>query len=67
MAKSIKADLCQIFTDVDGVYTADPRLVPDARKIPVISYEEMLEMASSRQQSDAEPQCGIREQVWRAF
>ncbi len=47
LAASIKADLCQIFTDVDGVYTADPRIVPDARKIPVISYEEMLEMASS--------------------
>jgi aspartate kinase len=47
MAAAIKADLCQIYTDVDGVYTADPRLVPDARKIPVISYEEMLEMASS--------------------
>jgi aspartate kinase len=47
MAAAIKADLCQIFTDVDGVYTADPRLVPDARKISVISYEEMLEMASS--------------------
>ena len=47
MAAALKADLCQIYTDVDGVYTADPRLVPDARKIPVISYEEMLEMASS--------------------
>jgi aspartate kinase len=47
LAAAIKADVCQIFTDVDGVYTADPRLVPDARKIPVISYEEMLEMASS--------------------
>ncbi len=47
MAAAVKADLCQIFTDVDGVYTADPRLVADARKIPVISYEEMLEMASS--------------------
>ena len=47
LAAAVKADLCQIFTDVDGVYTADPRLVPDARKIPVISYEEMLEMASS--------------------
>ncbi len=47
MAAAIKADLCQIFTDVDGVYTCDPRIVPDARKIPVISYEEMLEMASS--------------------
>ncbi len=47
MAAALKADLCQIFTDVDGVYTCDPRIVPDARKIPVISYEEMLEMASS--------------------
>jgi len=47
MAAAIKADLCQIYTDVDGVYTADPRVVPDARKIEVISYDEMLEMASS--------------------
>lgn len=47
MAAAVKADLCQIFTDVDGVFTCDPRIVPDARKIPVISYEEMLEMASS--------------------
>jgi aspartate kinase len=47
MAAAIKADLCQIFTDVDGVYTCDPRIVKDATKIPVISYEEMLEMASS--------------------
>lgn len=47
MAAAIKADLCQIYTDVDGVFTCDPRIVPDARKIPVISYEEMLEMASS--------------------
>ena len=47
LAAAIKADLCQIYTDVDGVYTCDPRIVPDARKIPVISYEEMLEMASS--------------------
>ena len=47
MAAAIKADVCQIFTDVDGVYTCDPRIVKDARKIPLISYEEMLEMASS--------------------
>jgi aspartate kinase len=47
MAAALKADLCQIFTDVDGVYTCDPRVVPEARRIPVISYEEMLEMASS--------------------
>jgi aspartate kinase len=47
MASAIKADLCQIFTDVDGVYTCDPRVVKDATRIPVISYDEMLEMASS--------------------
>ena len=47
IAAALKADLCQICTDVDGVYTADPRIVPNARKIASISYEEMLEMASS--------------------
>lgn len=47
MAAAVKADLCQIYTDVDGVYTCDPRVVPNARKIPTLSYEEMLEMASS--------------------
>ena len=47
MAAAIKADLCQIYTDVDGVYTCDPRVVKTAQKIEEISYEEMLEMASS--------------------
>ncbi|HEY1053238.1 MAG TPA: aspartate kinase [Prosthecobacter sp.] len=47
MAAAIKADLCQIYTDVDGVYTCDPRVVKTAQKIQEISYEEMLEMASS--------------------
>jgi aspartate kinase len=47
MAGALNAKTCQIFTDVEGVYTADPRTVPDARKIPEISYEEMLELASS--------------------
>ncbi len=47
MAAAVDADLCQIFTDVDGVYTCDPRVVPDARKIDELSYDEMLEMASS--------------------
>ncbi len=47
IAAAIKADVCQIFTDVDGVYTCDPRVVPNATKIDVISYDEMLEMASS--------------------
>jgi len=47
LAARLKADVCEICTDVDGVYTADPWLVPDARKLPVISYEEMLELAAS--------------------
>jgi aspartate kinase len=47
LAAALKADLCQIYTDVDGVYTADPRIVPGARKLPEISYDEMLELAGS--------------------
>ena len=46
LAAVLHADLCQIYTDVDGVYTADPRLVPNARKLEEITYEEMLELAS---------------------
>ena len=46
IAASLDADLCQIYTDVDGVYTADPRLVPDAHKLSAITYDEMLELAS---------------------
>ncbi len=46
IAAALKADVCEIYTDVDGVYTTDPRMVPAARKIEKISYEEMLEMAS---------------------
>ena len=47
IASALDADLCQIYTDVDGVFTCDPRLVPSARKLDELSYEEMLEMASS--------------------
>ena len=46
LAAALKADLCQIYTDVDGVYTADPRIVPTAKKLEEISYDEMLELAS---------------------
>jgi aspartate kinase len=46
LAAALKADLCEIYTDVDGVYTADPNIVPDARKLGRITYDEMLEMAS---------------------
>lgn len=46
LAIALKADICDIYTDVDGVYTTDPRVVPKARRLPKVSYEEMLEMAS---------------------
>ena len=46
LAAALKADVCEIFTDVDGVYTTDPNICPKARKLDTISYEEMLEMAS---------------------
>jgi aspartate kinase len=46
LAAALKADVCEIFTDVDGVYTADPNVVPDAKKLERISYDEMLEMAA---------------------
>ena len=46
LAAALNADVCEIYTDVDGVFTADPRIVPTARRIPRISYEEMLEMAA---------------------
>ncbi len=47
LAAALKADLCQIYTDVDGVYTADPRIVPEARKLDEVSYDEMLELAGA--------------------
>lgn len=46
LAAALKADECQIYTDVDGVYTTDPRVAPEARKLDTITFEEMLEMAS---------------------
>src|SRR3954451_8826544 len=46
LAAAVKADRCDIYTDVDGVYTTDPRIVPRARKLPAVTYEEMLELAS---------------------
>ena len=46
LAAAFRADLCQIFTDVDGIYTTDPRIVPNARKLQEITYDEMLELAS---------------------
>ena len=46
VAAAVKADRCDIYTDVDGIYTTDPRIVPKARKLPMVAYEEMLELAS---------------------
>ncbi|MFD3706358.1 aspartate kinase [Nocardia sp. NBC_00802] len=46
LAAALKADVCEIYTDVDGIFSADPRIVPDAQKLDNISYEEMLEMAA---------------------
>ncbi len=47
VAAAIDAEVCEIYTDVSGVFSADPRIVPDARKLPILSFEEMLEMAAS--------------------
>ncbi|MBT8213487.1 MAG: aspartate kinase, partial [Acidimicrobiia bacterium] len=47
LAAALKADSCEIYTDVDGVFTADPRVYPDARKLEEVSFEEMLELASA--------------------
>ena len=47
LAAALGADVCEIYTDVDGVFSADPRIVPEARKLPVLSFEEMLEMSAS--------------------
>jgi aspartate kinase len=47
LAAALGADVCEIYTDVSGVFSADPRLVPDARKLPIVSFEEMLEMSAS--------------------
>jgi aspartate kinase len=47
LAAALGADACEIYTDVTGVYTADPRIVPDARRLPAVSYEEMLDMAAT--------------------
>ncbi|MCI0753611.1 aspartate kinase [Teichococcus vastitatis] len=46
VAAAVRADRCDIYTDVDGIYTTDPRIVPRARKLPAVAYEEMLELAS---------------------
>src|SRR5882672_7144331 len=47
LAAAVQAEVCEIYTDVPGVFSADPRIVPNARKLPVVSFDEMLEMAAS--------------------
>ena len=63
LAAALKADECQIYTDVDGVYTTDPRIVPEARRLDTVTFEEMLELASPGLQGAADPLGGIRRQV----
>ena len=53
LAAALHADVCEIYTDVDGVFTADPRIVPNARHIKQITYEEMLELAAVRREGAA--------------
>ncbi len=60
---ALGADACEIYTDVDGVFTADPRIVPTARHLPVITYEEMLELAACRRQGAAPAVCRVRAPV----
>jgi aspartate kinase len=60
VAVAVRADLCDIYTDVDGVYTTDPRIVPKAQRLPKVSYEEMLEMASLGLQGAADALGGAR-------
>ena len=66
LAAAIGAEVCEIYTDVDGVFTADPRIVPDARKLPVVSFEEMLEMAGVRRRRAAAALGRVRAQPRRA-
>jgi aspartate kinase len=66
LAAALKADECQIYTDVDGVYTTDPRVVSVAQRLDKITFEEMLEMASLGLQGAADPCGGVRRQVQRS-
>ena len=66
LAVALDADVCEIYTDVDGVFTADPRIVPTARRIPVIDYESMLEMSSCGSKVLARALRGIRAAIQHA-
>ena len=66
LAAVLHADACEIYTDVDGVYTTDPRVVPEARQLRQISYDEMLELATAGAGRDAQPLDRVRQEVLRA-
>ena len=66
VAAAVKADGCEIYTDVDGVYTTDPRMCPNARKLARISFDEMLEVGAASEPRSADPFGGIRQTLQRA-
>ncbi len=66
LAAVLDADACEIYTDVDGVFTTDPRLVAEARKMDRVSHDEMLELASLGAGRDAQPLDRVRQEVQRA-
>ena len=63
LAAALQAEVCEIYTDVEGVFTADPRMVPEARKLDAVSYEEMLEMSASRREGDGTALRRVRAQL----
>jgi aspartate kinase len=73
IAAALGAEVCEIYTDVDGVFSADPRIVPDARKLHVVSYDEMLEMASAGakvlhlRSVELAKKCGVKLHVRSSF
>ena len=66
LAAALGADVCEIYTDVEGVFTADPRIVPEARKLDTLTYEEMLDLAAVRREGADAPLGRVRSQPWRA-
>ena len=66
LAAVLRADACEIYTDVDGVYTTDPRQLPEARRMKRISYDEMLELASLGAGGNAQPLDRVRQKIQRA-
>ncbi len=66
LAAALDGEVCEIYTDVAGVFSADPRIVPEARKLPIVSYEEMLEMAASGAKVLAAPVGRVRAEPRRA-